>query len=93
MVQETRRQQEQNRLDLLCGDLRRVQAEFGPETSLHERNMLMQKLAELEALDPAELEESCCRMLGVCNGRTDFDTSNSLSWAADGSLCSNTASN
>merc|ERR1740117_1698393 len=38
-------------------------------------------------------ERACCRMLGLCNGRTDFVTNNSLSWAADGSLCSNTASN
>merc|ERR1740117_1363623 len=38
-------------------------------------------------------ERACCRMLGLCNGRTDFVTNNSLSWAVDGSLCSNTASN
>ena len=71
---------EATNLDSLCDNLKRIQAEVRPDVEF--------VLEEMEIYEPA-----CCRMLGVCNGRTDFDTGNSLSWAADGSLCSNTASN
>jgi len=70
-------------LDSLCGDLQRVQAEFLPAAPVP---------PPLQAV-AYNYQEACCRMLGLCNGRTDFVTNNSLNWAADGSLCSNTASN
>ena len=77
-------------LDSLCGDLQRVQAEFLPD-KIHQEKIAepVWELHEI-AMRP---EPACCRMLGLCNGRTDFVTNNSLNWAADGSLCSNTASN
>jgi len=71
-------------LDSLCGDLKRVQAEFHSDGESEDED---------EYVLMSEPDDYCCRMLGVCNGRTDFDTSNSLSWAADGSLCSKTTSN
>merc|ERR1712166_620044 len=44
------------------------------------------ELADLEApLEHDAIKElACARMLGLCNGRTDFVTNNSLSWAVDG---------
>jgi len=57
------------------------------------KNSIPKKMEELKAVEAEPAREACCRMLGLCNGRTDFVTDNSLSWAADGSLCSNTASN
>merc|ERR1711865_697720 len=74
-------------LDSLCGDLQRVQAEFLPD-EIHP-----EEIAEPVLQVSYRPEPACCRMLGLCNGRTDFVTNNSLNWAADGSLCSNTASN
>jgi len=74
-------------LDSLCGDLQRVQAEFLPD-KIH-----VEEIAEPVLQVSYRPEPACCRMLGLCNGRTDFVTNNSLNWAADGSLCSNTASN
>merc|ERR1712166_1645517 len=72
-------------LDSLCGDLQRVQAEFLPAAPPPPPPV------RIAARMPEQ--GMCCRMLGLCNGRTDFVTNNSLNWAADGSLCSNTASN
>ena len=68
-------------LDSLCGDLQRINAEFNeePMTIIFD--------------EPAVVVLSCCRMLGVCNGRTEFGATSSLSWAADGSIGSNAASN
>merc|ERR1712166_866524 len=56
-----------------------------------ESRSITREFADLECAEIKEL--ACARMLGLCNGRTDFVTNNSLSWAVDGSLCSNTASN
>jgi len=39
-----------------------------------------------EKSDESRRSVACCRMLGNCNGRTDFGKRNTLDWASDGSL-------
>ena len=39
-----------------------------------------------EKSDESRRAVACCRMLGNCNGRTDFGKRNTLDWASDGSL-------
>jgi chromosome segregation ATPase len=75
----------QGSLDTLCGDLRRVQREFTPELDDE-----MEPIHEIEPVHH-EIEHvreriSCCRMLGLCNGRTDFNSSSALGWGSDGEL-------
>jgi len=80
-------------LDSLCGDLQRVQAEFPVPLEVKQSEGQV-RFGQAKVAPPAERSlKRSCRMLGLCNGRTDFVTNNSLSWAADGSICSNTASN
>merc|ERR1712166_1134370 len=73
-------------LDTLCDDLRRVRAEFYPDLGEDSDE-------SYESVPMEVVPEMCCRMLGLSNGRTEFSPSNSLSWADDGSLCANAASN
>jgi len=49
---------------------------------------------ELEGILSLEVQQikGSIRMLGLCNGRNEFASSTSMSWAAGGSLCSNPAS-
>merc|ERR1740117_2280513 len=71
--------------------LRREVEQLEDQLRCFESRSITREFADLECAEIKEL--ACARMLGLCNGRTDFVTNNSLSWAADGSLCSNTASN
>ena len=43
-----------------------------------------------EKIDESRRSVACCRMLGNCNGRTDFGKRNTLDWASDGSLYNRT---
>ena len=74
-------------LDTLCADLQRVQTAFTGSLLIESDEF---ESDENEAYVLSN-DSMCCRMLGACNGRTEFATSDSLSWDAQGSLCSNTA--
>ena len=73
----------QGSLDTQCGDLRRVQREFTPELDDE-----MEPIHEIETFpaEPVQRRKRCCRMLGLCNGRTDFNSSSTLGWGSDGEL-------
>ena len=63
--------------------LTEIQAQY-EEAFLEER----QRQA-FELFEPIRMDDMCCRMLGVVNGRDDFAPSIGLQWGANGELQQN----
>ena len=57
-----------------------------PVVQHHYKEPPPQVLQVEEAIQRSYVESSCCRMLGLCNGREDFGVLRSFGWSDDGSL-------